>query len=103
MTASVIPADSTSYPTLAVIIAHDIQDGETKTAVWMLSEAIYRALRANLSPYADQVVFDRRNTLRERIGADFCEQVVDRLVANHRRSIETFTREHRERMEALSA
>lgn len=80
-----IKPDSVSYPTLAVIVHHDIPE-VAKTPVWMLSWAISNNLRDNLSPYASLEVAECRDELRRLIGHDATVKVVDHLVLNLRRA-----------------
>lgn len=100
----VIPYDSTSYPTLAVILHHGVTDGEQKTAIYMLSWRMYQFLfhmgNAGLHPSQDQregpegcwFWYERLRDLLDdgsgRAGSDRLDDIIGALVVNQNRSIE---------------
>lgn len=109
MTASAIPADSTSYPTLAVIIHQNVTDRDQKTAIGMLSwrmfQFLYQMGNAGVHPSQDtrqgpegcQFWYERLSDL---ISAEYGESdeqrdafyerldmIVGHLITNHERSI----------------
>lgn len=100
-----IAADSTSYPTHAVIEHHVITDGDIRQAVWGLSEAIFKFFTAATDevlisghPMNDFACLQGyRNMMRvvERVTgtreAGLTYAVAEHLVDNHRRSV-TFLR-----------
>ncbi len=91
MSKAVISADSTSYPTHAVIFHHDIEDGSDRQLVWALSEAIFRAMRAGQLAALDVNVDDKTLCLADALGARKAHDIFCHLRANHRRSIDFFT------------
>ena len=90
-----IASDSTSYPTHAVIIHHDITDGRIRQAVWALSEAIFRFMSAQPSLAAhpmgsgDVPCLQAYRTLMSSTMRRDCSAhaVAEHLVDNHRRSV----------------
>lgn len=110
MTTSAIPADSTSYPTLAVILHHGVTDGDQKTAIWMLSwrmfQFFYHQGKVGVHPSHDtrqgpegcQFWYEQLSDL---ISAEYGEsdeqrdayygrldQIVGHLISNQERSVE---------------
>lgn len=93
MKTSAIPADSTSYPTHAVIIHQNITDGAQRYAVWMLSWALFNAMRAGKLALVDSAVDARRSDLAKLVGTRKEFDIFGHLRQNHRRSIDKFTAE----------
>lgn len=93
MTQSAIPADSTSYPTHAVIIHQGITDGAQRYAVWMLSWALFKAMCADKLSLVDREVEQRRGDLAKLVGSRKEFDIFGHLRQNHRRSIDKFRAE----------
>ena len=90
-----IASDSTSYPTHAVIIHHEITDGRIRQAVWALSEAIFRFMSAQPSLAAHPMgsgdvpcLQAYRTLMSATMRRDHhAHAVAEHLVDNHRRSV----------------
>lgn len=93
MTQSAIPADSTSYPTHAVIIHQGITDGAQRYAVWMLSWARFKVMCADKLSLVDREVEQRRGDLAKLVGTRKEFDIFGHLRQNHRRSIDKFRAE----------
>lgn len=102
MVEHVIPYDSTSYPTLAVIIHQGVTDGEQKTVIYMLSWRMYQFLfqMGNFGNHPSQDVregpdgcwywYERlRDLLEDGCGSDRLDNIVGALVVNQTRSVES--------------